>query len=100
MRLESLIRTEFHLSKCLNKNLVLLQFEIFILVSKRSLIYTLIQLKLIRKSVLEYKKEWNEMKCKYLMYILTNYFKLRLTNDRPDLSSETAPYRDKTATFR
>jgi hypothetical protein len=33
------------------------------------------------------------------MYIQINYYKLRKTNDRPDLSSERAPHRDKTATF-
>jgi hypothetical protein len=33
----------------------------------------------------------------YLMYILTDYYRLILTNDRPDLSSEGAPHRVKTA---
>jgi hypothetical protein len=44
-------------------------------------------------------------KRKYLMYILINYFRPRLTNDRPDLSSErAAPQRQDSnfhkATFR
>jgi hypothetical protein len=29
------------------------------------------------------------------MFIQTNYYRLRLTNDRPDLSSERVPHRDK-----
>jgi hypothetical protein len=33
------------------------------------------------------------------MYTLTNYYKLRLKNYRPNLSSERVPHRDKTATF-
>jgi hypothetical protein len=33
------------------------------------------------------------------MLILINYYRLRMTNDRPDLLSERAPHRDKTATF-
>jgi hypothetical protein len=28
------------------------------------------------------------------MYILINYYRLRMTNDSPDLSSEKAPHRD------
>jgi hypothetical protein len=32
--------------------------------------------------------------------ILVNHYRLRMTYDRPDLSSERAPYRGKTATFR
>jgi hypothetical protein len=37
------------------------------------------------------------------MYILTDYCRLqwqRLTNDRPDFSSERAPQKDKTVTLR
>jgi hypothetical protein len=34
------------------------------------------------------------------MHVLTNYYRLRLTKDRHDLSSERALHRDKTATFR
>jgi hypothetical protein len=44
------------------------------------------------------------MKCKYLTYLLTNSYRLRLINDRLDLSSEKVPHRDKSnvqvATFR
>jgi hypothetical protein len=36
--------------------------------------------------------------CKYFVYILTDY--CRLTNDRPDLSSERAPPNDKRVTFQ
>jgi hypothetical protein len=35
-----------------------------------------------------------------IMYILKNYYELRLTNDRPDLSSQRAPRIDRKATFR
>jgi hypothetical protein len=31
------------------------------------------------------------------MYILINYYRHGMTYDRPDLSSERAPHRDKTA---
>jgi hypothetical protein len=34
------------------------------------------------------------------MYLLTNYYTLRLVKDRPDLSSEGEPHKKKTATFR
>jgi hypothetical protein len=34
------------------------------------------------------------------MYMLVNYYGLRRTNDRSNLSSKRAPHRDKTATFR
>jgi hypothetical protein len=34
------------------------------------------------------------------MYILINYYRLRMTNNRPDLSSERALHRDKATTFR
>jgi hypothetical protein len=33
------------------------------------------------------------------MYILTNYYRLRLTKDRPVLSSERASHKNKTAAF-
>jgi hypothetical protein len=33
------------------------------------------------------------------MYLLTNYYRLRLTKDIPDLSSERAPHKNKTSTF-
>jgi hypothetical protein len=33
------------------------------------------------------------------MYTLINYYGLRMTSDRPDLSPERAPNRDNTATF-
>jgi hypothetical protein len=39
------------------------------------------------------------MKPECLMYILINHYGLRVINDRPDLSSERAPHRDKTTTF-
>jgi hypothetical protein len=29
------------------------------------------------------------------MFIQTNFYRLKLTNDRPDLRSERAPHRDK-----
>jgi hypothetical protein len=38
-------------------------------------------------------------KCKYQMYILTDHYRLILTKDRLDLSSESAPHRDKTTNF-
>jgi hypothetical protein len=49
-----------------------------------------------------YMHRWTvkNMKCKSLIYILINYYRLRMTNDRPDLSSERAPHRVKTATSR
>jgi hypothetical protein len=34
------------------------------------------------------------------MYVLTAYYRLTLTKDRHDLSSERAPHRDKTVTLR
>jgi hypothetical protein len=34
------------------------------------------------------------------MYMLTDYYRLRLMKDRPDLSSERALHRDKTATLK
>jgi hypothetical protein len=40
------------------------------------------------------------MKCTYLMFVHTNYYRLSLANNRPDLSSERSPHRDKKATFR
>jgi hypothetical protein len=33
------------------------------------------------------------------MYILTNYYRVRMIKGRPDLSTERAPHRDKTTTF-
>jgi hypothetical protein len=33
------------------------------------------------------------------MYILTNHYRLRLTKDRSDLSSERAPHKNKTSAF-
>jgi hypothetical protein len=33
------------------------------------------------------------------MYVLTNYYRLRLRKDRPDLSSERAPHKNKRANF-
>jgi hypothetical protein len=35
------------------------------------------------------------MKCTNLTFIQKNYYTLRLTIDRPDLSSERAPHRDQ-----
>jgi hypothetical protein len=32
---------------------------------------------------------------KYIFNVHINYYRLRLTNDRPDLSSERVPHRDK-----
>jgi hypothetical protein len=44
-----------------------------------------------------------QMKCKYLIYILTNYYRLRPTNERPPLVREGAPQRQdsniQTTTF-
>jgi hypothetical protein len=34
------------------------------------------------------------VKCKCFMYILTDYYRLRMTKDRPNLSSEKTPHRE------
>jgi hypothetical protein len=43
---------------------------------------------------------YTSLNCIKHRHILTVYYRLILTKERPDLSSERAPHRDMAATFR